>query len=440
MPSSSTAASKARRHVSLAIIALAAGGFAIGTTEFAIMGLLQEMVADLGVTVPEGGHVISAYALGVVVGAPLLAALGAKMPRKWLALGLMAFFAVANLSSFIAPDYGWLLVTRFLSGLPHGAFFGVAAVIAASLVAPTRRGWAISMVMLGLSIANVIGVPFATWLGQQYGWRWMFVLVGAIALLTVALVARFVPFQAAHPDASVRRELSALRRAQVWLALLVGTVGFGGFFAVYTYISPTMTEVAGMSVSVLPFIVGLYGVGQVIGNVVGGRIADRSVMGSIYAVLGGTVLILAVYAWAVQYKVGAVILVFLVGAIGSALTPALQTRLLDVSPGAASLASSLNHAALNMANALGAMAGGLVIAWGWGFRSPAIVGAVLALLGLGIALLSGALDRRRAAPGQPAAASPAPAADPRLVPAPTGDPAGVRPDGTHPAPGKSPLP
>ena len=405
MPSLRAATPKTR-HVSLAIIALAAGGFAIGTTEFAIMGLLQEMVAELGVSVPEGGHVISAYALGVVVGAPLLAAAGAKLPRKWLALGLMAFFAVANLSSFIAPDYGWLLVTRFLSGLPHGAFFGVAAVIAASLVAPTKRGWAISMVMLGLSIANVIGVPFATWLGQLAGWRWMFVLVGAIALLTVALVAWFVPYQAAHPDASIRRELSALRRMQMWLALLVGTVGFGGFFAVYTYISPTMTEVAGFSMGVLPLIVGLYGVGQVVGNIVGGRIADRSVMGSIYAVLAGTVVILAVYAWGVQYKAGAIILVFLVGAIGSALTPALQTRLLDVSPGAASLASSLNHAALNMANALGAMAGGLVIAWGWGFRSPAIVGAVLALLGLGVALLSGALDRRRpvSAPEETAAA------------------------------------
>ncbi|MCC3297016.1 MFS transporter [Arthrobacter caoxuetaonis] len=396
MPSTSAAASKTR-NVSLAITALAAGGFAIGTTEFAIMGLLQEMVADLRVSVPEGGHVISAYALGVVVGAPLLAAAGAKMPRKWLALGLMAFFAIANLSSFFAPDYGWLLVTRFLSGLPHGAFFGVAAVIAASLVAPTRRGWAISMVMLGLSIANVIGVPFATWLGQQAGWRWMFVLVGAISLVTVALVARFVPFQAAHPEASIRRELSALRRMQMWLALLVGTVGFGGFFAVYTYISPTMTEVAGFSMGVLPLIVGLYGVGQVVGNIVGGRIADKSVMGSIYAVLAGTVLILAIYAWGVQYKASAIVLVFLVGAIGSALTPALQTRLLDVSPGAASLASSLNHAALNMANALGAMAGGLVIAWGWGFQSPAIVGAVLALMGLGVALLSGALDRRRPA-------------------------------------------
>ncbi|MSR98905.1 MFS transporter [Arthrobacter sp. BL-252-APC-1A] len=409
MPSLRVATPKTR-NVSLAITALAAGGFAIGTTEFAIMGLLQEMVAELGVSVPEGGHVISAYALGVVVGAPLLAAAGAKMPRKWLALGLMAFFAVANLSSFIAPDYGWLLVTRFLSGLPHGAFFGVAAVIAASLVAPTKRGWAISMVMLGLSIANVIGVPFATWLGQLAGWRWMFVLVGAIALLTVALVAWFVPFQAAHPDASIKRELSALRRMQMWLALLVGTVGFGGFFAVYTYISPTMTEVAGFSMGVLPLIVGLYGVGQVVGNIVGGRIADRSVMGSIYAVLAGTVLILALYAWGVQYKAGAIVLVFLVGAIGSALTPALQTRLLDVSPGAASLASSLNHAALNMANALGAMAGGLVIAWGWGFRSPAIVGAVLALLGLGVALLSGALDRRRSvtAPLQDEPAEPAP--------------------------------
>lgn len=411
MPSPSTPASKTR-HAGLAITALAAGGFAIGTTEFAIMGLLQEMVTDLGISVPAGGHVISAYALGVVVGAPLLAALGAKMPRKRLALGLMAFFAVANLSSFITPDYGWLLVTRFLSGLPHGAFFGVAAVIAASLVAPTRRGWAISMVMLGLSVANVIGVPFATWLGQQAGWRWMFVLVGAIALVSVALVARFVPFQAAHPDASIRRELSALRRIQVWLALLVGTVGFGGFFAVYTYISPTMTEVAGLPLSVLPLIVGLYGVGQVVGNVVGGRIADRSVMGSIYAVLAGTAVILAVYAWAVQYKAGAIILVFLVGAVGSALTPALQTRLLDVSPGAPSLASSLNHAALNVANALGAMVGGLVIAWGWGVRSPAVVGAVLALLGLGIALLSGALDRRRTRLGLEGPLQPADGTDP----------------------------
>ena len=397
-----TPALRARR-ASLAIFALAAGGFAIGTTEFAIMGLLQEMVLDLGISVPAGGHVISAYALGVVVGAPILAALGARIPRKTLAVGLMVMFSVGNLSSFFAPDYNWLLVTRFLSGLPHGAFFGVAAVIAASLVAPTRRARAISMVMLGLSIANVVGVPFATWLGQQAGWRWMFVMVAAIGVLTVALVARYVPHEATHPEASIRRELSALRRIQVWLALLIGTVGFGGFFAVYAYISPTMTNVSGFDASLLPLIVGLYGLGQVAGNIVGGRLADRSVMGSIYGILLGTAVILAAYAWLVQYKPGALVLVFLVGAIGSMLVPPLQTRLLDASPGAQSLASSLNHAALNMANALGALLGGLVIAWGWGYRSPAVVGAVLALMGLGIALLSGWLDRKSPqAPASPA--------------------------------------
>lgn len=358
------------------------------------MGLLQEMVTDLNISVPAGGHVISAYALGVVVGAPVFAALGARIPHKNMAVGLMMLFTVGNLSSFFAPDYQWLLVTRFLSGLPHGAFFGVAAVIAASLVAPTRRARAISMVMLGLSIANVVGVPFATWLGQQAGWRWMFVMVGTIGLLTVALTARYVPFKAVHPEASIRRELGALRRIQVWLALLVGTVGFGGFFAVYAYISPTMTNLSGFDPSVLPLIVGLYGLGNVFGNIAGGRLADRSVMGSIYAILLGTVLILAGYAWLVQYKAGALVLVFLVGTIGSMLIPPLQTRLLDASPGAQSLASSLNHSALNMANALGALLGGLVIAWGWGYRAPAVVGAVLALLGLGIALLSGWLDRR----------------------------------------------
>ncbi|MDK1360403.1 MFS transporter [Arthrobacter sp. zg-Y1219] len=392
------------RRASLAIFALAAGGFAIGTTEFAIMGLLQEMVLDLGISVPAGGHVISAYAVGVVVGAPILAALGARIPRKTLALGLMVLFSVGNLSSFFAPDYNWLLATRFLSGLPHGAFFGVAAVIAASLVAPTRRARAISMVMLGLSIANVVGVPFATWLGQQAGWRWMFVMVSAIGVLTVALVARYVPHQATHPEASIRRELSALRRIQVWLALLVGTVGFGGFFAVYAYISPTMTNVAGFDASLLPLIVGLYGLGQVAGNIIGGRLADRSVMGSIYGILLGTAVILAAYAWLVQYKTGALALVFLVGAIGSMLVPPLQTRLLDAAPGAQSLASSLNHSALNMANALGALLGGLVIAWGWGYRSPAVVGAVLALLGLGIALLSGWLDRKSPQAPAPSAA------------------------------------
>src|SRR5689334_14995703 len=269
------------RHLALAIFALAMGGFGIGTTEFTMMGLLKEIEQGLNISTPEAGHLISAYALGVVIGAPVLAAVGAKLPRKYLALGLMLFFSIANLSSFLAPDYGSMLVSRFAAGLPHGAFFGVAAVIAASLVAPTKRGWAISMVMAGLTVSNVIGVPFATWLGQAFGWRLLFVLVGALGLVTLALIWKFVPFQPAHAEASIRRELGALRRPQVWLAILIGIVGFGGFFATYTYISHTMTSVAGIPAALLPFVVALYGLGMVAGNIVGGRIADKSVMGTI---------------------------------------------------------------------------------------------------------------------------------------------------------------
>jgi DHA1 family inner membrane transport protein len=379
----------------LAILALATGGFAIGTTEFAMMGLLKEIEEGLGISTPEAGNLISAYALGVVIGAPIFAAFGAKLPRKRLALGLMLFLSIANLTSFIAPDYGFMLLSRFASGLPHGAFFGVAAVIAAGLVAPTKRGWAISMVMAGLTVSNVIGVPLATWVGQTFGWRLLFIIVGAIGLLTVVMVWKFVPFEAAHPEASIRRELGALKRLQVWLALLIGIIGFGGFFAVYTYIAHTMTGVAGIPESLIPVVVALYGLGMVAGNIIGGRIADKSVMGTIYWVMPGIAAALVVYAVAAHWAWSAFIMAFVVGGIGSMLTPALQTRLLDAAPGAASLASSLNHSALNIANALGAFLGGTVIAWGWGYVAPALVGAVLAMLGLGVAIISGLLERKR---------------------------------------------
>lgn len=391
----STAGPLTSRNLALAILSLAMGGVGIGVTEFTMMGLLKEVEQGLGISTPEAGHLISAYALGVVVGAPLLAAVGARLPRKQLALGLLLFFTVANLTSFVAPDYGTMLVSRFAAGLPHGAFFGVAAVIAASLVPPTRRGWAISMVMAGLSISNVVGVPFATWLGQTYGWRLLFVLVGFIGLLTLAMVWRFVPFQAAHPDASIRRELGALKRLQVWLAILIGVVGFGGFFATYTYIAHTMTTVAGIPSSLIPLVVALYGLGMVAGNFAGGRLADKSVMGTLYKVLPTIAVALVVYAVAVHWPWSALVMVFVVGASGSMLIPALQTRLLDASPDAPSLASSLNHAALNVANALGAFLGGLVIALGWGYVAPALVGAVLAVLGFGVAAVSGVLERRK---------------------------------------------
>ena len=377
-----------------AMLALGLGGFAIGTVEFATMGLLKEIERGLAIGTPEAGQLISAYALGVVVGAPVLAAVGARLPRKSLALGLMGFYAVANLVSFVAADYGAMMASRFAAGLPHGAYFGTAAVIAASLVAPTRRGWAIATVMSGLTIANVLGVPAATWIGQAFGWRLLFVATAIIAAATVAMIAAFVPFEPAHPEASIRRELSALRRVQLWFALAVGVVGFGGFFATYTYIAHTMTFTAGLPESAIPLVVALYGLGMVVGNMVGGRLADRSVLGTIYRALAAVALVMVVYGLAAPWWPAALAMAFVVGGSGSVLIPALQSRLLDSAPGAATLATSLSHSALNVANALGAFLGGVVIAAGWGYTAPAYVGAVLAVLGLGIMLASGRLERR----------------------------------------------
>ncbi|MDP5227879.1 MULTISPECIES: MFS transporter [Arthrobacter] len=382
------------RALTLAVVSLALGGFAIGTVEFAMMGLLKEVEHGLHLSTPEAGTLISAYALGVCVGAPLLAAFGAKLPRKHLAIGLMLFYAVANASSMLASGYGAMALSRFISGLPHGAYFGIAAVIASSLVAATKRGWAISMVMTGLTVANVIGVPFATWLGQNFGWQLLFALVSAIALLTALAIAVFVPYEPVHPGASIRRELGALKRIQVWMALLTGMIGFGGFFATYTYISHTMTEVSHLPQVLIPLVVAIYGLGMVIGTLIGGRLADKSVMGAIYRALILIAIALAVYFFAVQWAPTALLMVFIVGGMGSLLTAPLQSRLLDASPDAPSLASSLNHAALNVGNAIGAFLGGVVIALGFGYAAPALVGSVLALMGLAIAFTSGRLERR----------------------------------------------
>ncbi|MEF9875077.1 MAG: MFS transporter, partial [Glutamicibacter sp.] len=265
----------------LAIVALAMGGVGIGVTEFAMMGLLQEGAADLEVGYAQMGLMISAYAIGVVVGAPVLTALAAKIPRKRAVQLLILFFTLANLSSFFAPDYNTMLVTRFLAGLPHGAYFGLAGVLAGSLVPATMRGRAIAWVMLGLSVANVAGVPLVTRLGQEYGWRSMFLVVTAIGVLTAVLISLFVPWRKTDAGASIRRELTALKSAQVWLAMLTGIVGFGGFFAVYSYISPTLTEEAGLPIELVPLALALYGVGMVVGSLAGGRLADWSIFGAI---------------------------------------------------------------------------------------------------------------------------------------------------------------
>ncbi|MEP6631148.1 MAG: MFS transporter, partial [Lapillicoccus sp.] len=255
-------------RVGLALLALAAGGFAIGTTEFVTMGLLPEVAAGTGTDIPTAGHYVSAYALGVVVGAPLVAVLATRLPRKAVLIALMAAFTLANTASGFAHGYTELMAARFLSGLPHGAFFGIGSLVAASLVAKERRTWAVAMMLIGLGTANIVGVPVTTVLGQRLGWAVPYWVVGGIGLLTVLALWAWVPRQPRTQEASMRSELTALTRLQVWLALLVGVVGFGGMFATYAYITPTMTELAGFSSSFVPVILGVYGVGMVSGMVV----------------------------------------------------------------------------------------------------------------------------------------------------------------------------
>lgn len=365
-----------------AMLALALGGFGIGTTEFVTMGLLPDIAAAFGISEPTAGHAVSAYALGVVVGAPLIAALCARVPRKKLLIALMAAFTVGNAATVLAPTFGTLVLARFVSGLPHGAYFGVASLAAATLAPVGQRAKAVAAVMLGLSVANVIGVPGATWLGQHLGWRDAYVVVAVIGVATVAALWRFAPGLTGMKITNPMTELGALRRPQVLLTLAVGAIGFGGMFAVYTYITTTMTDVAGMSLGAVPIVLALFGLGMIAGNILGGIMADRGVDRSIFAGMIAMVVILAGFVLAAHNPITAAIGAFLVGASGAALAPGLQTRLMDVAADAQTLAAALNHAALNIANAAGAWLGGLVIAAGFGYTAPAAVGALLAVLGL----------------------------------------------------------
>ncbi len=383
-----------RRRATFAIVAMAIGSFAIGTTEFVSMGLLPEITDGVGVTIPQGGQLISAYALGVVVGAPLIAVFGARLPRRRLLGVLMLAFAVANVATALAPGFDSLTAARFAAGLPHGAFFGVAALVAASLVTAGHRAQAVSSVMLGLAAANVVGVPAATWLGQTAGWRAAYWAVGVLALLCVLAMAVFVPSATGQPHATVGRELGALRRPQVWLTLLVGTVGFGGMFAVYSYIAPTVTDVAGMSASSVPLVLLAFGVGGVLGTVVGGRAADRALVPTLVATLTSSALLLAGFTVAAHNPVTITAGIFLIAVNASVLVTCLQMRLMDVAGDAQTLGAALNHGSLNAANALGAWLGGLVIAAGLGYTAPAWVGAGLAVAGLVVLAVSVLLERR----------------------------------------------
>ncbi|MDN5765657.1 MAG: MFS transporter [Humibacillus sp.] len=385
-----------QRRTALAILALALGGFAIGTTEFVTMGLLPQIAAGTGVDIATGGHYVSAYAIGVVVGAPLIAVLATKVARKGLLMTLMAFFAAAHLLVVLADSYGQVMLVRFLGGIPHGAFFGIGALVAASLVSHERRTAAIATILGGLGVANVVGVPLATLIGQRYGWHAPYVAVGIIGLVTIGAIGAWLPKLPAPRQATMRSELGALRRPQVWLALLIGTVGFGGMFAMYSYITPTMTELAGLDVALIPWVLMAYGIGMVTGMFLAGRVARRGVMAGIIVSLGAIAVLLALFGPAAHTLWLAVVMVFLLGLLPSIVVPLLQTRLMDVAHEGQSLAATLNHSTLNTANALGAWLGSVVLAAGWGYGAPSLVGAGLAVLGVAIAVLSFRLERRDA--------------------------------------------
>ncbi|GKW49567.1 MFS transporter [Halomonas sp. NCCP-2165] len=392
----------AARHPRLAEFALALGGFGIGTSEFVIMGLMPRVAADLQVATAEVGYAISSYALGVVVGAPLIAALAARVPRRTLLIALMLVFAVGNIASALATAFWPFVGLRFLAGLPHGAYFGVAALVAAAAVPVDQRARAIGRVMLGLTGAILAGAPLATWLGQWLGWPSAFVGVGGIALTTAALIHLWVPPQPRDATASPRRELSALAKPRVLITLGIAGIGFGGMFAVFSYVMPTLASQAGMRESLGPLALAIFGVGTIAGNLVGARAADRDLNRAIPGTLLWCLLVQGGFYFAANHLVTGLLFVGLVGT-SIALGPALQTRLMDVAGDAQTMAASMNHAAFNCANALGAWLAALVIQAGAVWSASGLVGAALAAGGLGVFLVGRRLERRAAvpAPGTP---------------------------------------
>ncbi|MFE2557104.1 MFS transporter [Streptomyces sp. NPDC059352] len=378
----------------LALLALAVGAFGVGTTEFVVMGLLPEIAGDYGVSIPTAGLLVTGYALGVVVGAPLLTALGNKVSRKRMLMFLMGLFVAGNILSAIAPSFGMMLTGRVIASLAHGSFFGIGSVVAAGLVAPDKKAGAIATMFTGLTVANIVGVPLGTFIGQEVGWRTTFALVAALGVIGLLGIARLVPAMPRREGTHLRRELKAFRNPQVLLAMAMTVLGFGGVFAAITYIAPMMTHAAGYSDGAVTWLLVLFGVGMFLGNLLGGRFADRALMPLLYTTLGGLAVVLALFTVTAHHKVLAAITILLVGALGFATVPPLQKRVLDQAHGAPTLASAVNIGAFNLGNALAAWLGGIVITAGFGYTSPNWVGALLAGAALGLAIWSAALERR----------------------------------------------
>ena len=393
----------------IGLFALALGGFGIGLTEFVIMGLLPDLAAEFGVSEAAAGWLISGYALSVVIGALGLTAAVTRLPRKLVLIALMGLFILGNLISALAPTYPVMMLGRIVAALCHGAFFGIGSVLAADMVAPNKKAGAIAIMFTGLTVANVLGVPFGTLLGQNLGWRATFWAITAIGVLALAGIALLVP-ATAHGTAGsgaggLRGELRVFRSGQVWLSIAVTVLGYGGMFGAFTYIAFTLTEVSGFAAASVPWLLILFGVGLFIGNVLGGRAADRSVDGTLIVVLAALVVVLVAFALTARSQGATIASLVLLGGFGFATVPGLQMRVMSYASEAPTLASGANIAAFNLGNALGALLGGLTISAGLGYTSPIWAGAVVTAAGLAVMLVAAARARRSRLPMPPGAAT-----------------------------------
>lgn len=379
------------------ILSLILASFGIGTGEFAIMGLLPDVVQGISVDITDGGHLVSAYALGVVIGTPLAVIFVARLTRKTQLLLLLACTLIGNIATAFAPGYTSLWLARFAAGLPHGAFFGVASLLAASFVAPSDRGRAVGWIMLGITSATLVGNPLATYIGQHADWRVAYLSIATIELVAFLLLALVVRSNTQEAASNPLSELGALKNAQVWLTLGVGAIGFGGVFSVISYVTPALQATAAMPASAIPLVLFVFGIGMTIGNVVGGRAADKGVIATLVGAIAWCIFTMCAYSFLMHTTVGAYIGIFLVGT-NMALVAPLQVRLMDVAGRAQTLAASLNHSALNLANALGPWLAGDAISRNYGWEATAYVGVVLGLVGASLLVTSIIIERRMGFP------------------------------------------
>ncbi|MNW39135.1 Inner membrane transport protein YdhP [compost metagenome] len=394
MVNGNTAADKAKEPFPISLLSLTVAAFAIGMTEFVIMGILPNVAEDLHVSIPSAGQLITAYAMGVAIGAPILTILTQRIPQKRLLCLLMVLFILGNGVSVIAPNYGVLMVARILTSLTHGTFFGVGAVIAASLVRPDKRAGAVSIMMAGLTIANIIGVPLGTFIGQHMGWRASFgaiAIMGVIALIGIAL---FIPQIKQDEPISLATQIRSLLRPKLLLFLLIGALGNTSLFAVFTYIAPLLQQITGFAEHSVTWILIIFGFGVTIGNIIGGKLADWKLMPSLIGLYLLICILLAIFTFSIQSPVAAVITIFLWGAASFGVMPGLQIRIMSLAKSAPALASTSSHSAGNLGNAAGAFIGGVVITH-VGLSSLPWVGSIIVALGLVLLVLSFVQDRKQ---------------------------------------------